>query len=242
MGSLWEPGEGDYFRSYGHKLWPLNNRWSYWMRLRKIGRQTVAAIIIFFLIWGIFQFDSPFMAEVQGTIRAWFTLDYDLEPVLRFISEVGIWGDTLERAAFEVTALPSFNDSLTIPVSGQIGIPFGWVIKPDNTRFFHDGISIIAAEGTPIKAAIGGTVTRIANEEVLGRVVVISSEGGVITRYAHCKEVFVDVNNEIKTGQVIGKVGKTGSNAAYPQLFFSVSVKGQSIDPAKLFLPSAQGI
>lgn len=227
MGSLWEP---------------VSNQWQHQEQLRKVLRQTIASIVIFFLVWGIFQFETPFMAQVQGTIRAWFTLDYDLEPVLRFITEVGIWGDTMERAAFEVTSLPDFPEPFTIPVSGQIGIPFGWIIRSDQTRFFHDGISIIAAEGTPIKAAIGGTVSRLANEEALGRVVVISSAGGVITRYAHCKEIFVDINEEIQAGQVIGKVGKTGSAVTYPQLLFSVSRQGHAVDPAQLFLPSANRV
>ncbi|HOB81918.1 MAG TPA: M23 family metallopeptidase [Peptococcaceae bacterium] len=242
MGGLWEPTDKPFFRSDRRKLWPLSQQWEQRERWQRIGRQSVAALFIFLLVWGIFQFNSPVMAQVQRTIRSWFTLDYDMEPVLRFIGEVGIWGDTLERAAFEVTSIPGDIGNFTIPVSGRIGTPFGWVVKPDNTRYFHDGISIIAAEGTPVKAAIGGTVTRVANEENLGRVVVICSEGGVITRYAHCKELFVDLNEEVQAGQVIAKVGKTGKSASYPQLFFSVSVKGQSVDPAQLFLQAGNRI
>jgi murein DD-endopeptidase MepM/ murein hydrolase activator NlpD len=70
---------------------------------------------------------------------------------------------------------------------------------------------------------------------------VISSEGGIITRYAYCKEILVNLNEEVQEGQVIGKVGQTG-NALYPQLFFSVSIKGQSTDPTKLFMPAAKRV
>jgi septal ring factor EnvC (AmiA/AmiB activator) len=52
----------------------------------------------------------------------------------------------------------------------------------------------------------------------------------------------VDLNEEVQAGQVIAKVGKTGKSASYPQLFFSVSVKGQSVDPAQLFLQAGNRI
>jgi murein DD-endopeptidase MepM/ murein hydrolase activator NlpD len=238
MGNLWEPGERDFFRNDRPKLWPLSYDRQQRANLRKIAGQTFSAILIFLVVWGIFQFEAPLMIQVQGKIRAWFTTDYDMEPVLKFLTGVGIWGDTLERAAFEVAKLPNIAEPLTVPVSGQIGIPFGWIVKADQSRFFHDGIAILAAEGAPIKAALGGTVSRLGNEEDLGRVVVVCSEGGVITRYAHCKEILVDLNDEVKAGQVIAKVGKTGKTA-YSQLLFSISVKGQSVDPTQFFLPAA---
>ncbi|HHY05978.1 MAG TPA: M23 family metallopeptidase [Clostridia bacterium] len=77
-----------------------------------------------------------------------------------------------------------------------------------------------------------------SNEEELGRIIVICSEGGIITRYAYCKEILVNLNDEVREGQVIARVGKTG-RATYPQLFFSVSVKGQPTDPTKFFMPAA---
>ncbi|MDD2432388.1 MAG: M23 family metallopeptidase [Clostridia bacterium] len=238
MNRLWEPRERYYSRSSKHKLWPLREkRWS-WSRFRKMLRQTLASLLIFMLIWGVFCFEAPAMVPVQKKIKDWFTQDYDPEPVIKFFSSVGLWGNTLDRAAFEVVSTTVVTEPLTVPVSGQIGKPFGWLVQPDRSRVFHDGITIIAKEGTPIKAALGGTVSRIGNEEELGRIIVICSEGGIITRYAYCKEILVNLNDEVREGQVIARVGKTG-RATYPQLFFSVSVKGQPTDPTKFFMPAA---
>jgi murein DD-endopeptidase MepM/ murein hydrolase activator NlpD len=238
MGKLWEPRERYYARYYGSKLGSLGDYRHQSSRLKKILRQTLVSLLIFLVTWGTFQFESPAMVSVQGKIRNWFTKDYNLEPVLKFFTSVGIWGDTLERAAFEAVETSSFSEPLLVPVSGQIGKSFGWIVQADRSRVYHEGITIIAAEGTPIKAAMGGTVCRISNEEELGRVVNIGSEGGVVIKYAYCKEVLVNLNDEVKAGQVIAKVGKTGK-AGYPQLFFSVSIKGRLTDPAQLFLPSA---
>jgi murein DD-endopeptidase MepM/ murein hydrolase activator NlpD len=238
MGKLWEPREPYSSRNFNHKLWPLREK----RRMRHYGRklvlQTLAALFIFVLIWGVFRLEAPAMVPVQGKIRIWFTQDYDIEPVIKFFSSVGLWGDTLERAAFEVVTTSEVAEPLTVPVSGQIGKPFGWLMQPDQSRVFHDGITILAKEGTPIKAALGGTVSSVGNEEELGRVMVISSAGGVITRYAYCKEILVNLNDEVQEGQIIARVGKTGK-ALQPQLFFSVSVKGQPTDPTKLFMPAA---
>lgn len=238
MGKLWEPEERYYPRYYGRKPGSLRDYGQQRSRLKRILSQTLVSLLIFFVTWGIFQFESPVMVAIQGKIRAWFTTDYNLEPVLNFFSGVGIWGDTLERAAFEAVETSEIREPLIVPVSGQIGKPFGWIVQSDQSRVFHEGITIITAEGTPIKAALGGTVCRISNEEELGRVINISSENGIMIRYAYCKEILVNLNDEVRAGQVIAKVGKTGK-ARYPQLFFSVSVNGQITDPARLFLPSA---
>ena len=235
---LWEPRPRYYARGFRQKLWPAREkRWfgDFWP---KICRQTVASLLIFVFIWGIFWFQTPPMVPVQKTIRTWFTEDYDPEPVLKFFSSVGLWGNTLERAAFEVVAPAEIREPLTVPVSEQIGKPFGWLVQPDQSRVFHEGITIVAREGTPIKAALGGTVSRLGNETELGRTLVICSAGGFITRYAYCKEILVNLNDEVQEGQVIARVGQTGK-ANYPQLFFSVSLKGQLMDPTQFFLPSA---
>jgi len=241
MGKLWKPRERHFSWSSKNNMWPLPEKRRTRNFIQKILLQSIVSVLIFVLIWGVFCFEAPVMASAQGKIREWFTQDYDLQPVLQFFSSVGIWGDTLERAAFEVVTISDVSAPFTVPVSGQLGKPYGWLEQSGQSRVFHDGITIIAKEGTLIKAAVGGTVSRIGNETELGRVIVISSEGGVITRYAYCKEILVNLNDEVQEGEVIGKVGETG-NALYPQLFFSVSIKGQSTDPTKLFMPAAKSI
>ena len=241
MGKLWEPGE-----RYAQRFNRINKRrrlsfgQNKEYRLPKILWQTLASLFVFLLVWGVFQFDSPVVKPVQGKIRSWFTVDYNIEPVLRFFSEVGLWGDTMDRAAFEATKYPPAGEPLTVPVSGQIVKPFGWIIGAgaDQVQTFHDGIIIAAPEGTPVKASLAGVVTRIANEEVLGRVVDVTGENGIVSCYGHCSEILVNLNDPIQSGQVIAKVGKTGQ-AASAQLYFRVTSGGEPLDPAMLFIPAA---
>lgn len=245
MGKLWEPGERyNLSRNYNRRSKPLLEKYRNNRTLKKTLWQVAASLVIFILIWGIFQFEHPLMQPVQGKIRSWFTEDYNIEPVIKFFSEVGLWGDTLERAAFETVKYPQASSSLRsliVPVSGQVTRPFGWILTSDQKQTFHDGIVIVAPEGTPIKAALAGEVTRIANEEEKGRIIEIKSQEGVVTTYGHCKEILVNLNDKISAGQVIGKVGKSG-RASHPQLYFRVMKNGEPLDPAALFITTGEKV
>jgi len=201
----------------------------------------MVSVFIFLFIWGIFQFQHPMLVSLQGSIKGWFTEDYDVQPVLKFFSDVGLWGNTLERAAFEATDNLSTQPNLVIPVSGQITSPFGWIVAADRSQIFHDGIIIAAVEGTPVKAALAGKVTKIANEVELGRLVEVEGESGIVTKYAHCSEILVNVNDTINAGQVIAKVGKTG-NVSSPQLFFGLTQNQKAVDPTQFFIPESAKI
>ena len=244
MGKLWEPGERYYSsRLHNRRKLPYGRNQGYragYRTWRKYLWQVAACFAIFLIIWGVFQFDSPVIRPVQAKIRNWFTEDYNIEPVLKFFSDVGLWGDTFDRAAFEASQYPPATEPLTIPVSGQIIKPFGWIVSAgaDQVQTFHDGIVIAAPEGTPVKAALAGVVSRIANEETLGRVVDITGANGMVSSYGHCSEILVNLNDKIIAGQVVARVGKTGK-AAHAQLYFRIVSKGEPLDPAKLFIPSA---
>jgi len=245
MGKLWEPGErpsvSRYYGNYGKKRFLYDRTYdrgrekTVWI---KVLWQSGICLVLFLLIAAVFQFDSPVLQPAQARIRAWFTEDYNIAPVIRFFSEVGLWGDTFDRAAFEASSFSKSQVVLAVPVSGQVTGPFGGIVGTGETQKRNDGIIIAAPEGAPVKAALKGVVTRLANDEEMGRTVEITSEGGLVFTYGHCKEILVNLNDTVLTGQVIAKVGKTG-RAAGPQLFFKVVQEGEPLDPTKLFLPAA---
>lgn len=238
MGKLWEPGDRYYqSRRNRRRGFPLE-REAKRPRWKKLLWQAGASLLVFLLVWGIFQFNSPLVQPVHGKIRDWFTRDYDIQPVLKLFSDMGLWGDAIEKAAFETVKIPENPGPLTVPVSGQVTEQFGLLTATDKSQTFNDGITIAAPEGTPIKAALAGMVTRLANEEEKGRIVEITADNGYITTYAHCKEILVNLNDKIAAGQVIARVGKTG-NAAHPQLYFRIMISGEALDPTKFFIPAA---
>lgn len=224
MGKLWEPDER--YKYNRNNKYIKNNKYNRNNRgkIKKIIWQSLVSLLIFLIVWGIFQFNGTFMASTQNRIRGWFTEDYDIQPVIKLFSDIGLWGDTIDRAAYEASDVVE-PGPLVIPVSGQI-------LKNKN---MNNGIAIIAQDGTMVKAAHKGIITRIANEEGLGRIVEITGDNGFVTRYAHLKEILVSLGDKITAGQVIAKVGSTGE-VEKPQLFFQIIREGEYVDPANVFI------
>jgi murein DD-endopeptidase MepM/ murein hydrolase activator NlpD len=117
--------------------------------------------------------------------------------------------------------------AMLFPVpSGQLASRFGW----RNGRP-HDGIDILAPEGTPILAAHDGEVIYSGDRvRGYGRLVILRRDDGVLTLYGHCRENLVSEGQRVVRGQVIALVGRTG-NASGSHLHFEVRVNEQPDDP-----------
>ncbi len=95
---------------------------------------------------------------------------------------------------------------------------------------FHLGIDIAAPFGTEIYAAKSGKVIVSTYDSSYGNYVVIDHGGGKTTRYAHMSSRIAKVGDNVKQGQVIGKVGATGSATGY-HLHFETRVDGKTTNP-----------
>jgi LysM repeat protein len=73
----------------------------------------------------------------------------------------------------------------------------------------HKGIDIAAPLNTDIVAAADGTVTKSYYSHTYGNVVFIS-HGSFEAVYAHLNERLTEVGQQVKQGQIIGKMGNTG--------------------------------
>lgn len=89
----------------------------------------------------------------------------------------------------------------------------------------HDGIDLASPIGTPVKAALSGTVYEINLGAVqncqYGKWVLIKHANGLATLYAHLSSVQVSKGSTVSSGQVIGYSGMTGYSTG-PHLHFTV--------------------
>ncbi len=129
------------------------------------------------------------------------------------------------EVAEQVQVTPS---GLALPVVG---------IKPDQlTDTFdaarsqgrrHDAIDIMASEGTPVIAASDGTIEKLFNSVRGGTTIYERSpDQKWIYYYAHLSAYAPGLHEgeQVKRGQVIGRVGHTGdASAAGPHLHFAVN-------------------
>lgn len=93
----------------------------------------------------------------------------------------------------------------------------------------HNGIDLAAAIGTPLHAALSGTVVGTGNTDSVrgcysfGKWVMIKHGNGLSTMYAHLSQINVSAGDTVSTGQLIGYSGETGY-ATGPHLHFGVYV------------------
>lgn len=110
---------------------------------------------------------------------------------------------------------------------------------------YHTGLDISGAHGTEIHASETGTVIRASQTCThdygktsscgcgggYGNYVIIDHGNDFITLYGHLTEVDVEVGDEIKQGDVIGKMGSTGFSTG-DHLHFEIRYQGYILNPA----------
>lgn len=99
------------------------------------------------------------------------------------------------------------------------------------TKGGNEGINIAVPEGTPVKAAEGGTVAYAGSElKGYGNLVLIRHPNGYVSAYAHNGELKVKRGDTVKRGQVVANSGQTG-NVSSPQLHFELRKGSSPVDP-----------
>jgi len=120
-----------------------------------------------------------------------------------------------------------------VPVIGRKTSKFGYRIHPVTKKrnSFHKGIDIAASAGTPVKAAAGGIIRKAGfNKSGYGNLVVIEHGKNLATYYGHLSEIIAYKGKNVIKGQLIGKVGATGS-ATGPHLHFEVRRGNTALNP-----------
>ncbi len=105
----------------------------------------------------------------------------------------------------------------THPVSGEVSM--------------HEGIDFAAEEGADIKAAADGIVHETGYTAEYGNYVVLLHQNGDMTYYCHCKDINVSQDEQVKRGDKIATVGRSGRATGF-FLHFALSRNGEFVDPA----------
>jgi murein DD-endopeptidase MepM/ murein hydrolase activator NlpD len=98
----------------------------------------------------------------------------------------------------------------------------------------HYGLDFAANEGTKIKAMIDGVVT-LSEKDLYytGGTIIFDHGHGVSTLYMHMKDIYVKKGQNIKQGDIIGTVGKTGRSTG-AHLDIRLNLFDVKLDPSSV--------
>lgn len=140
--------------------------------------------------------------------------------------------DSLRPVSHQVESASFTKKPLIWPVNGKVISGFG----PKSGGLANDGVNIAAKEGASVRAAAAGKVAYVGHAIAgYGNMVLIRHQDGKSTTYAHLAKITVKKGAQVRGGEVIGQVGRTG-NVASAQLHFGVHAGKKAVDPLK-FLP-----
>ena len=95
----------------------------------------------------------------------------------------------------------------------------------------HAGIDLAGPFGTPIYATADGTIRRAGwNSGGYGNLIEVDHGRGIETRYGHLSAILVQPGQQVKRGQLIGRMGSTGRSTG-SHLHYEVRIDGRAVNP-----------
>lgn len=100
----------------------------------------------------------------------------------------------------------------------------------------HEGIDIFAERGTPIQSTTQGIVSKVGENTLGGRVVVVVGPGGAGHYYAHLEDYAdISANDWVNKGDIIGYVGDSGNaKGTPPHVHYGIYINGSAVNPYPL--------
>ncbi|MDA8130781.1 MAG: M23 family metallopeptidase [Elusimicrobia bacterium] len=127
------------------------------------------------------------------------------------------------------------------PTEGRITSPFGYRIHPLRmSTEYHSGVDIANEAGTPVHATADGVVRHAGWAQGYGMCVVVDHGFGYSTLYGHMSEIVSKEGQQVKRGQLVGRMGSTGTSTGN-HLHYEVWTSGIPRDPMKYLKVGGSG-
>lgn len=124
---------------------------------------------------------------------------------------------------------------LLYPVSGKVLNKFGKKRdKHYDTFIVYNGIDIKAEKGTPVRSIFNGKVLYANELKGYGNLIIVGHGNEYHSLYGHLDEIITKVGRTVRSGQIIGRSGDTGSLVG-ETLYFELRHKGNPIEPTTWF-------
>ena len=124
---------------------------------------------------------------------------------------------------------------------GWMSSPYGYRSDPfTGKRAWHAGVDFAGKDGSDIISVAAGVVTWSGQRYGYGNLVEVNHGDGYTTRYAHCKELLVEVGDIVEKGEVLARMGSTGRSTG-PHVHYEVLKNGRPENPKKFIYRASRG-
>ena len=121
--------------------------------------------------------------------------------------------------------------NLLPPVKGKLLNNFGRERdKTYNTYIVHNGVSIRVRKGSPVRSVFNGKVLYTGTLDGYGNIIIIGHGMYYHSLYGHLDEIISSTGKTVRSGQIIGRSGDSGSVNG-DALYFEMRYKGKPIEP-----------
>jgi stage II sporulation protein Q len=154
--------------------------------------------------------------------------DQDSVPVM---SDTEVFKSPVDDKAVEVTK--KYYDSAASEAEQEAALVFY-----NNTYFQNKGLNYATESGEPfeVKASLSGKVVKATQEPLLGYVVHIEHDNGVMTHYSSLADLQVEEGDTVKQGDVLGTAGMNLlDKEAKVHVHFEVRKDGVAVNPESYF-------
>ncbi|UPA12402.1 LysM peptidoglycan-binding domain-containing M23 family metallopeptidase [Borrelia venezuelensis] len=127
------------------------------------------------------------------------------------------------------------NSDFILPLkSFIISSDFGFRADPfTGIKDFHRGIDLAAPMNSLVFCSSYGVVVVVDYNDIYGNFVVVEHKNNIKSLYGHLSSYIVRKGDVLRTGDIIGMVGRTGRSTG-PHLHFEILKKDAPVNPIKI--------
>lgn len=106
----------------------------------------------------------------------------------------------------------------------------------EKTYLQNSGCTYSGKENFDVVSILDGVVSSVKEDDLLGKIVEIKHDNGIISVYESLSEILVKENDVVNQGMIIGKSGQANiAKELNDHLHFELIINGSNVDPEKYY-------
>lgn len=106
----------------------------------------------------------------------------------------------------------------------------------ENTYIPSSGVSYSGKESFDVIAILPGTVKTVKEDDILGNVITVEHENGIVSEYQSISDIKVKVGDLVNQGQVLAKSSTSNiSPELKNHLYFELIINGECVNPENYY-------